>query len=886
MQWELLIKDSEAQREIAQLTKTNKELEKSNKEVRLEMAKLEAQGKRNSTEWNGLRNVLQKNSTEISNNTKLIKANEDQLSMQNMTMQQLKKRYSELQIELYNTSKALDPKAWQNTKSKMDETKAAMDDMSGKTKKSESTLVSWGSAMKIGVMGALAGVGMKIVSVVADWFSLDKIIGSTQATGDRFEATMAGLNNTLDYVRRSLVTMDFSNFYENLKQAYEVAYKVSNQLDELFELNNSFKITDIGVKAQIEDLYEQMNNVNLSDEKRITAAREIERLTMQQAEKQKMINKQEADAYESLLLNQTKLNKAQLEFVVDKYIENKAAIDKAKELIELEDRVNNLKNRGASQSKASDARALSQTKEYEIAKANLQNFKTINAAFINSITETSKIVRGYESSNDEYVQKYVESRVKMLNVDVDAQNSLRRVSRSQNTLLKSMADDVISRQKEVSEQTKKQQEEGYKKEIELAEDSSKKKLIHIKELYKNGLMSQEAYNIWSASLEDELITTKIKINTVYSKSITDLEDQLISKQLERLDKLKDELDKIKKANEDALKKSIEVSGSKDQNQIAKDIEVIEEMYNSAAETASNAIESQKTDLKKLQDTYNSDVAALKQSLDLKMLTQEQYEIQLTKLKKEHQKKRRKIDLEGAMEALELAQQALSQLAEFSSALQEAEMSNLEAKKQKELKLYGNTADKRAEIEEKYEEQKLEIQKKYADIDMGIKINQALANGALAVMQAWATLPTPAAIAMSVIIGAITTAEVAAIVAQRNAIRNSSVNTSTSGSNTQRTVLSSQSSSDQQYSAPAINVPTAREPVAATSGVSNIQSLTRESNYKRTPESTAIEENTKAMHEVAKSLKEIKDTPIKAYTVLREQDAQREISDRIKSEGSL
>lgn len=883
LQWELLIKDSEAQREITKLTQKNKELEKSNKEVRLEMAKLEAQGKKNSAEWNGLRDVLQKNSTEISNNTKLIKANEDQLGTQNMTMQQLKKRYAELQKELNNTSKALDPKAWEATKAKMDETKNAMDEMSGKTKKSEGVLLSWSSAMKVGVMGALAGIGMKIVSVVTDWFSLDKILSSTQKTGDLLEATMAGLNGSLDYVRKSLATMDFSNFLENIQNAYEVAYKVKEQLDELFELNNSFQITDIGVKAQIEDLYEEMQNVNLSDEKRIQAAKEIERLTNEQARKLKSIHELEANAYETLLMDQTKLNQSQLQFIVDKYIENRESIDKAKELIKLEDDLNKQRKAGGSQSAGSDARALS-TKDYDAAKKKLDNFRKVNQFYLSSIEETAKVVRGYDRSNDEFVTKYVESRVKMLSVDVEAQNSLRRVVKAQNTLLKSIADDAVKRQEDISKQTKEQQEKGYEDEIKAAEEAAGKKSIALKKLFKDGIISQSEFAARSGEIEDELIIKKIQVNTIYSKSITELEDTLLSKQLERLEKQKVEFTKLWDDIESKTKKTTADLGKKDTDEIARSIEEVTKLFDDAAEAANKVLSTREIKLDALQTGLDAEVAALQNSLDFQMITQEQFEEGVTNLKKEHWKERFKLNSKGAEDILQVVQNALSIAAKMSEDLQNMEMAQLEAKKQKELTLYGTTAEKRSEIEKKYEEEKLKIQKKYADLDMGIKIAQTLAAGALAIIQAFSQLGPVAGAIAAVVVGATTAIQVATIVAQRNAIKNSSVSGSSSSFGGARTLVGANSSTP-QYSAPSISVPSARQP-AAPSTVNNIQRLTSERSAGSIDNSATISANTEAMNSVAKYLKKLDENPIVAYTVLDEHNAKNELRTRIKKVGSL
>ena len=81
----------------------------------------------------------------------------------------------------------------------------------------------------------------------------------------------------------------------------------------------------------------------------------------------------------------------------------------------------------------------------------------------------------------------------------------------------------------------------------------------------------------------------------------------------------------------------------------------------------------------------------------------------------------------------------------------------------------------------YEQKKLETQKKYAVAEMVISIAKTLAAGALAVMQAFAQLGPIAGAVMAGVIGITTAAEIATIIAQKNAIMNASPGSSGSGS---------------------------------------------------------------------------------------------------------
>jgi hypothetical protein len=870
MQWELSIKDSEAQRNIANLAKANKDLEKSNKEIRLEMARLEAQGKRNSDEWRSLNGVLKSNNLEIGNNSKLIAENEKQLGLQNMTMNQLKKRYQELQKEMNNTSKAADPEAWNSLKSKLDETKGAMANLAGGTQKAEGVMVSWGSAIKIGLMGALASLGQKVLSTVGDLFSLEKIISTTQTTGDKYQATMAGLEGAFDQFRRTLATMDFSNFLQNITEAYEVSKKVAEMLDELFERQNSFKIQNVETMAVIEDLYETMNNVNKTYAERQAAGEKIKELTEKDAALQKEILQQEADAYKLKLVSVTKMKDEEIDFLIVKYNENKKILNQASELIKLESELsymqkNRVKNVGET------TVTLYSDEEINSVKNRINDFKKLNQG----VDEAAKILGKYNLANDGIISKFVDTTVKVMSVEVEAQKSLRRVERSINTMTKSIADETLRQRKEIAAKSKQEQERLYKEEIEGADKANKEKLISLREMYLAGHISQKEYNAQVEALEYQLIESKIAINLKFSRNIEDLQNQMLIKQIDKIEKFKAALEKLKKEADDAVKKGIAEDSKKQTSELDNQINDAFAFMQKAAETASGVIDSQKTKLQSLQDKYDEDLLALKDSLNLKMLTEQQYNQAVQDMDNEAWKSRFEINSKGAKKVLDLIVEGLNIASQVSSQLQQIEFTKLETQKNRELSLYGDSYDKRAEIEQKYEQKKLEVQQKYADIDMGIKIAQAIASGALGAMTAISQLGVLAGPAVAVI-GAMTALQVGMIVAQRNAIKSQTIAGSSGSFGGERMVLGSSQQSSQ------VQIPGAQKQ-ASSSQISAINSTKGETAEKN---NAAISNQSGVMNEISGFLKDLRNNPIAAYTVLSQQEAKKEQFERIKQEGSL
>lgn len=117
----------------------------------------------------------------------------------------------------------------------------------------------------------------------------------------------------------------------------------------------------------------------------------------------------------------------------------------------------------------------------------------------------------------------------------------------------------------------------------------------------------------------------------------------------------------------------------------------------------------------------------------------------------------------------IVQSALATTQKVSDQYYEYKRNELEADKERELTVAGDTAEKRKEIEQKYAQKELDLKKKQANADAGIKIAQTIAAGALAAVQAFAQLgPIGGAIAAALI--ATTTAfQIASIIKQRNAI---------------------------------------------------------------------------------------------------------------------
>lgn len=297
------------------------------------------------------------------------------------------------------------------------------------------------------------------------------------------------------------------------------------------------------------------------------------------------------------------------------------------------------------------------------------------------------------------------------------------------------------------------------KAIEHEEDISKNKL---KEMYLNRLLTKESYDWKMEQSTIDFLLKRLNVYIQYGQDTEKVESQFYDSLLYTQDKA------LKKAAESAesfkkiMAKAINDSRNEDsiyEPDVDKVLDKAKEREKKLNDQAEKIREkySKGTRTKR----YKAEMADLKELLDKKKITEQEYEAELRDLK-----------LKNATEIAQSISNILNQAAEYLNQLKQAEFDRLDAQKERELAMYGTDADKRAEIENKYEKKKREIQLRYADAEMGVKIAQTIAAGAVAVMQAWAMNPVLGAI-MAGVIGMVTIAQVAAIVAQRNALKNES-----------------------------------------------------------------------------------------------------------------
>lgn len=167
-----------------------------------------------------------------------------------------------------------------------------------------------------------------------------------------------------------------------------------------------------------------------------------------------------------------------------------------------------------------------------------------------------------------------------------------------------------------------------------------------------------------------------------------------------------------------------------------------------------------------QSEYDRQLELLQQALNNQYITQQEYEQRVQQLKKES-----------------FAKQAEYYTNLFSNAvtsLQNAEMANVDAKYDAEIKAAeGNTA-LQEKLEKKKANEKLKIQKKYADVNFAMQVAQIISNTAVSIMKAYSELGPIAGSVAAALMGVTGAAQLAVANAERQKVKRMTLNGSASG----------------------------------------------------------------------------------------------------------
>lgn len=167
-----------------------------------------------------------------------------------------------------------------------------------------------------------------------------------------------------------------------------------------------------------------------------------------------------------------------------------------------------------------------------------------------------------------------------------------------------------------------------------------------------------------------------------------------------------------------------------------------------------------------QSEYDRQLLQLKQALDNQYITQEEYEQRVQEMKR------------GSF--MKQAQLYTNLFSNAVTSLQNAEMANVDAKYDAEIKAAeGNTA-LQEKLEKKKANEKLKIQKKYADVNFAMQVAQIISNTATSIMKAYSDLGPIAGSVAAALMGVTGAAQLAVANAERQKVKRMTLNGTASG----------------------------------------------------------------------------------------------------------
>ena len=233
---------SKLQEELHTLTKETKALKKEEAERRKAMVELEAQGKKNTKDYQNLAKECKDYTAKISKNNEKISLLTRNLKVNDLTMRQLKKEAKELSAALDDMTESANPEEYAKLNTRLREVRARMSELrsAGNNMNNEfGNSVNWMSKLK---MAAKAFIAVK----VAGW--LKDVHSQAYETRKEFAKYEAVLRNTFQSQKKA---------NDAMKMLQQLAADTPSSLQEWTEAY--IKLVNRGVKPTSQEL------VNMGD---------------------------------------------------------------------------------------------------------------------------------------------------------------------------------------------------------------------------------------------------------------------------------------------------------------------------------------------------------------------------------------------------------------------------------------------------------------------------------------------------------------------------------------------------------------------------------------------------------------------------------------------
>lgn len=856
------LKDSEKQCEALRdsIEATNKKL-----------TELRLKGKENTNEFKNLEAQLKADTQALKETSKEAQRYSAALGINQMSIKQLQQHAKSLRSIISGLHKEADPQLWDKYQAELGATNARLKELKKGTEQTEGGFRALFGNLTQGITvgnlwsQALTGVFGLLKKGLSD------AVNQTMAWGDAWTmATVklrAGWNQFISNIGQGKDVIKSS-----INDAVAAAKEAQELLDELFERENSASLQEIILQTEINKLKAVANDSSKPEQERLKALELILEKEQKIAATRESIAKQALEAAAKPLRRKTGLDDTDLEAYVVNYEKNRPIIQQAQEYNAL------LKEQR--QLESSLRTVGNDTYMREQYGRRLDEVRRLMSEFTDEqVQYFAEVSRQYDLSNDELVNNYVAALKRLLEVQRDLSDAEAAQASRRGTLVNQI------------------ETEKYTSAVADVENEYNLQLNSLKQSLLDREITQEEYNDKSQAAEAARLEKLKQINLQYGKDITEIDGQILDERLKAQSEvptreasswLQEDLDP------ETFMQMLREKGGVAKTQSSGGL--------AAAGTSEEIYESQKL--------MDMELGLLDTLHEQKLISEEEYLARRNALIQKYNEESEQTELESWEGKLQVANNMLSLMEGAVNASREAEYASLDAWKEKELAAAGDNAEKREQIEADYEARKLDIQKKYADVDMGIQIAKAIAAGALASVQAWNAAggnPILAGV-ITALIAATTAAQVATIVAQRNAIKNSSSDTGSAAPSGSAAVGFSEGGytgdggrlevagvvhrGEYVVPQPELRDPYVRSVVASIEARRRARTTKNrlpgfaEGGYTSAPAQTSASSGDDVLVSILGVLQDIRRTPLQAYTVLSEFEAKQQLRDRFKAASSL
>ena len=856
------LKDSEKQCEALRdsIEATNKKL-----------TELRLKGKENTNEFKNLEAQLKADTQALKETSKEAQRYSAALGINQMSIKQLQQHAKSLRSIISGLHKEADPQLWDKYQAELGATNARLKELKKGTEQTEGGFRALFGNLTQGITvgnlwsQALTGVFGLLKKGLSD------AVNQTMAWGDAWTmATVklrAGWNQFISNIGQGKDVIKSS-----INDAVAAAKEAQELLDELFERENSASLQEIILQTEINKLRAVANDSSKPEQERLKALELILEKEQKIAATRESIAKQALEAAAKPLRRKTGLDDTDLEAYVVKYETSRPIIQQAQEYNAL------LKEQR--QLESSLRTVGNDTYMREQYGRRLDEVRRLMSEFTDEqVQYFAEVSRQYDLSNDELVNNYVAALKRLLEVQRDLSDAEAAQARRRGTLVNSI------------------ETEKYTSDVAAVENAYNIQLNSLKQSLLDREITQEEYNARSQEVEIARLEKLKQINLQYGKDIAEIDGQIL---------------------DERLKAQSEIPTREASSWLQEDLDpetfmqTLREKGGVAKTQASGRLATAGTseEISESQKLMDMELGLLDTLHEQKLISEEEYLARRTALTQKYNEKSEQTELESWTSKLQIANNLLSQMEGAVNASREAEYASLEAWKEKELAAAGDNAEKREQIEADYEAKKLDIQKKYADVDMGIQIAKAIAAGALASVQAWNAAggnPILAGV-ITALIAATTAAQVATIVAQRNAIKNSSSDTGSAASSGSAAVGFSEGGytgnggrlevagvvhrGEYVVPQPELRDPYVRSVVASIEARRRARTTKNrlpgfaDGGYTSAPVQTSASSGDDVLVRILSVLQDIRRTPLQANILLSEFEAKQQLRDRFKAASSL